>query len=95
MAIRSIYEDADGMVWVGADDGLYQYNKSSDIFSRFIDPSSSAGIDNVLSIIEDNEKKLWIGTSDGIIQLNRQRNQTTLYGKNYKIDGNEFTWWRL
>ncbi len=91
VAIRSIYEDADGMVWVGADDGLYQYNKSSDIFSRFIDPSSSAGIDNVLSIIEDNEKKLWIGTSDGIIQLNRQRNQTTLYGKNYKIDGNEFT----
>ena len=89
--IRCIYEDAGERLWVGADDGLYEYNRSSDVFSRFIDPSSSLGIDEVFSIVEDNEKNLWIGTSGGIIVLNRQRNETTLYGKNYKINGDELT----
>jgi Signal transduction histidine kinase regulating C4-dicarboxylate transport system len=89
--IRCIYQDADGILWVGADDGLYKYNNSSDIFIRFTDPSSPSGINSVNCIIEDNEKKLWMGTTDGIIRLNRQRNETTLYGKNYNINANELT----
>jgi len=84
--IRSVYQDADGTVWVAANDGLYVYNLTSDIFTRFIDPSSSRGIENVRSIIEDNEKNLWIAADDGIIKLNSHRNETTLFGKNYSVD---------
>ena len=85
--IRSIYQDLGGTVWVAANDGLYRYNESSDIFSRFIDPSSPRGIENVRSIIEDNDKNLWIGTDDGIVKLNAQRNETTVFGKNYHVEG--------
>jgi ligand-binding sensor domain-containing protein/signal transduction histidine kinase len=84
--IRSIYEDSGGKLWVATNDGLYLYNASSDIFTRFVDPSSSRGIENVRSIIEDNDKNLWIGADDGIIKINAQRNETTLFGKNYNVD---------
>jgi len=89
--IRSIYQDFDGALWVAANDGLYRYDSSSDVFDRFIDPSSSRGIDNVRSLIEDNDMNMWIATDDGIIKLNRQRDETSLFGKNYKIDGSGLT----
>ncbi|HEV8506179.1 MAG TPA: two-component regulator propeller domain-containing protein, partial [Chitinophagaceae bacterium] len=85
--IRSIYNDSGGTVWVAANDGLYLYNASSDVFTRFSDPSSPRGVDNVRSIIEDNDRNLWIATDDGIIKLNAQRNETTLFGKNYNVEG--------
>jgi len=84
--IRSLYQDSAGQVWVAANDGLYAYNASSDIFTRFIDPSSPRGIENVRSVIEDNDRNLWIGTDDGIVKLNVQRNETTLFGKNYNVE---------
>jgi ligand-binding sensor domain-containing protein/signal transduction histidine kinase len=84
--VRSIYQDSGGEVWVATNDGLYLYNVSSDIFTRFVDPSSSRGIENVRSIIEDNDKNLWIGADDGIIKINAQRSETTLFGKNYNVD---------
>ena len=84
--IRSIYMDAGGTVWVCANDGLYAHNVTSDVFARFIDPSSPKGVDNVRSIIEDNDRNLWIGTDDGIVKLNVQRNETTLFGKNYNVE---------
>jgi len=34
---------------------------------------------------------MWIATDDGIIKLNRQRDETSLFGKNYKIDGSGLT----
>ena len=84
--IRSIYEDSGGKLWVAANDGLYLYNVSNDIFTRFVDPSSPRGIENVRSIIEDNDNNLWIGADDGIIKVNAQRSETALFGKNYNVD---------
>ena len=86
--VTSIYEDADGILWAGGEDGLYQFNRSSQIFSRFVDPSSLAGIQDVLSIVEDDKKNLWLGTVSGIIKLNPQRNETTRYDENYGVKEN-------
>lgn len=83
--VTSIYQDAKGILWAGALDGLYQFNPSSQLFFRFVDPSSVSGISDVTSIVEDSRKNLWMGSSSGIIRLNPQRNTTTLYGENYGV----------
>ena len=88
VSITSIYEDADGTLWAGGDDGLYQFNRSSQVFSRFVDPSSLTGIPDVFSMEEDDKKNLWLGSSDGIIKLSPQRNETTTYGENYGVKEN-------
>ncbi|MEP6950839.1 MAG: two-component regulator propeller domain-containing protein [Ginsengibacter sp.] len=86
--ITSIHEDADGILWAGGEDGLYQFNPSSQTFSRFIDPSSLTGIRDVFSMEEDDKKNLWLGTSNGITRLNPRRNETTTYGENYGVREN-------
>jgi signal transduction histidine kinase/streptogramin lyase len=87
--VTSIYEDRDGVVWLGGhDDGLYKYDRSSDNFIRYDDSISFTGISGVKSIVEDNQKYLWLGTSDGIVRLNPQRNETRIYSKNYGVGEN-------
>jgi signal transduction histidine kinase len=40
-------------------------------------------------MVEDNQKYLWLGTSDGIVRLSPQRNETSIYGKNYGVSESE------
>jgi signal transduction histidine kinase/ligand-binding sensor domain-containing protein len=88
VGITSIYEDTDGILWAGGDDGLYQFNRTSQIFSRFVDPSSLTGIPDVFAMQEDGKRNLWLSTSNGIIKLNPQRNETTTYGENFGVRSN-------
>ena len=83
--VNSIYEDTDGVMWLGGNTGLYKFDRSSDTFIRYEDSSSLTGIPDVLYMVEDNQKYLWLGTSDGIVRLNPQRNETSIYGKNYGV----------
>jgi ligand-binding sensor domain-containing protein/signal transduction histidine kinase len=87
-SIMRIYEDADGVLWAGGNDGLYKFNHDIDNFIRYTDSGSPAGISDVFSIVEDDQKYLWLGTSGGIVRLNPQRNETSRYGKNYGIGEN-------
>ena len=70
--VTSIYEDADGAVWVGGNDGLYKFDRSADAFIRYDNSSSLTGISDIKCMLEDNEKYLWLGTPDGIVRLNPQ-----------------------
>ena len=87
-SIVCIHEDRDGVLWLGAYDGLYRFNRSADKFIRYSDSSSITGISGVLGMIEDNQKYLWLTTSNGFVRINPQRNETTLYGKNFGVSEN-------
>ena len=84
--IMSIYEDSDGVLWAGGNDGLYRYDAGIDNFIRYTDSGSSAGLTETTSIVEDDLKNLWLGTSTGIAKINAQRNESTLFGNNYGIN---------
>jgi signal transduction histidine kinase/ligand-binding sensor domain-containing protein len=88
VSVVCIYEDTDGILWAGGEDGLYRFNPSSKIFSRFVDPGTLTGIPDIFSIVEDNKKNLWLGTISGIIRLNPKRNETSVYGENYGVKEN-------
>ena len=84
--IMSIYEDTDGVLWTGGNDGLYRYDAGIDNFIRYTDSGSPAGMTETTSIVEDDQKNLWLGTSSGIAKINAQRNESTLFGKNFGIN---------
>ncbi|HEX5654053.1 MAG TPA: histidine kinase, partial [Chitinophagaceae bacterium] len=62
---------------------------SLDSFLHFEDQVFLTEANSIRSIIEDNAGNLWFGTISGIIRVNRERNETTLFGKNYGISERE------
>lgn len=78
--VSCLYEDADGVLWLGGNDGLYKFDRSADAFIRHKVSSSFTEIPDVSHMVEDNQKYLWLQTSDGMMSLNPQRNETRNYG---------------
>jgi len=68
--INSIYEDIDGIVWVGTYASLVRLDPQSDEFKVF---STSEGLPGgiIYSITEDNNEALWIHSSGGLSKLNK------------------------
>ena len=68
--VRSLFEDAEHVLWIGTSTGL----------GRLLDghievPLSLPGPlrEEVLGIVEDKRGALWIATSDHVLQVNRDR----------------------
>ena len=78
--VSCLYEDADGALWLGGNDGLYKFDRSADAFIRYKVSGSFTEIPDVSRMVEDNQKYLWLQTSDGMMSLNPQRNETRNYG---------------
>ena len=66
--INCLYEDADGMLWIGTDAGLCKFNPKTGIGATFVhnpnNPNSLANND-VRAIAQDREGRLWIATFGG------------------------------
>jgi signal transduction histidine kinase/ligand-binding sensor domain-containing protein/DNA-binding response OmpR family regulator len=68
------FEDSDGQLWIGTDDGLNLYSRSEDRFTRFKhDPQDPASLsDNqVITLFEDRKGFLWVGTKNGLNRMDR------------------------
>lgn len=71
--IQAVFEDSDGILWIGTGTGLNIYDRKKDTFHRlYNDPSDQGSLSNnqVQScIIEDRDGNLWIGTWGGLSRL--------------------------
>ena len=88
-SILNIFEDHAHTLWVSGSEGIYRHNDQLDSFIRFEDPIFLSEIMEVRDFMEDNSGNLWVTSAEGIIRINKLRNETTLFGKNYGINGNE------
>ncbi|HAP61566.1 MAG TPA: hypothetical protein DCR93_19395, partial [Cytophagales bacterium] len=63
--VNSLFQDSQQRVWVGTDDGLYQYHPDQGSFTFFPNPLSESeeGASTILDMEEDDEGKLWIAAS--------------------------------
>ncbi|MBT7579045.1 MAG: response regulator [Candidatus Marinimicrobia bacterium] len=72
-AIRTIYEDSKGILWIGSwRNGIFLFDPQSEswtipLFSRH--GASSLGSNQINAIYEDNRGVYWIGTNAGLIKL--------------------------
>ena len=74
--VTAVIEDHQGFIWVGTNDGLYQFRFSPEqklelvqSFDKKTDPQQ------VTSILEDSRLNIWIGTTDGIYLLQSGSNR--------------------
>ena len=88
-SILNVFEDHAGTLWASGTEGIFRYNPSIDSFTRFDDPIYLNDVMEAREFEEDKLGNLWITTAQGIVRINEQRNETTLFGKNYGINGNE------
>jgi ligand-binding sensor domain-containing protein len=70
--VAFFFEDSQGDFWVGGLDGLYQYNRESDIFNKQLSTSS-------FQMTESKPGILWVATGNGLAQINKQAKKTTLF----------------
>ena len=58
--VREFYEDTDGRIWIGTDNGLYSYQggeiEKEELINNQLEDKT------IYSILRDREGKLWIGT---------------------------------
>ena len=102
MAVRSIYEDQNGMIWIGNNgNGLFRYDPGKDVLTNFttslkLDNNNSShqgNLTRVWTITDDGGGNLWVGTIDaGVWKLdlkgsNAVTNYTTADGL-----GIDFIW---
>jgi ligand-binding sensor domain-containing protein len=83
-AVRVLYEDKEGTIWVGSgfpfapgnDGGLNKFNRATGKFIRYMhDPNNPGTLinDKVRSILEDSHGTFWVGTQgDGLHIMNRK-----------------------
>lgn len=74
------YQDSQGYLWFGTEDGLNKYNGYNFDVYKF-DPTDSASVSNniVRCIQEDRDGNLWIGTDNGLNRYNRHNGSFTRF----------------
>jgi signal transduction histidine kinase/ligand-binding sensor domain-containing protein len=71
--VLSIYEDEEGTLWVGTNNGgLNRFNRQRGTFTSYV--GKLPGFNCVLTINEDSKGRLWAGTYyGGLFELNKNR----------------------
>lgn len=82
--ITSIYQDSQGFMWFGTQDGLNRYDGYEfKVYKQDPDDSHSLSANFILSIFEDREGTLWFGTNGGgLNRYDRETEQFTQYKNN-------------
>jgi len=86
--IKNIYVDREGIIWAGAEDGLFHYDREHDRFLPFIDPNTMSAIKGIINISEDTDRNLWICTNHSLLKINDKRDEVRIYGESYGVHEN-------
>ena len=82
--VEYIYQDSDGYMWFGTDDGLNKYDGINfEVYKYKGEDENSISGNIIVAIIEDNDGYLWIGTTTGLNKLDRKTGKI----KRYLADG--------
>jgi signal transduction histidine kinase/ligand-binding sensor domain-containing protein len=83
--VGTLYEDSEKTIWAGTANGLYRYNRETDLFSPFFEEQTRINSSAINSTVEDNFKNLWVITESSIVKLNASRTSYFIYSKKYGI----------
>jgi ligand-binding sensor domain-containing protein len=65
--VNVLYEDRQGKLWAGTDDGVYSLDQSEGRFRR-VELNLPQPVRNVWAFLEDQDGSLWIATWFGLVR---------------------------
>lgn len=77
--ISALYEDGDGQIWVGTQNGLAKFNAETNNFTRYLPSSGAANQRIIKSIVSDGKSGFWIATWGGLQHFDPLQSRFTLY----------------
>lgn len=89
--IDGLYADSDGILWIGAPNGLTRYDIENDTFtfSEIITKNPKApeapGQNMVGPITENGSDSLWMGTTSGLVKYDKKTGNFNLFPHHYEI----------
>ncbi len=86
-----LFEDHDGVIWAGTDNGLFRYDKKKDTFFLFFDEQTGIRTNQIFGIIEDRKNNLWVTTPSSIIKIDPTRSVPFLMAKKFMISYQNIT----
>lgn len=88
--INCIYEDREGLIWIGTGNGLDRYDPVRNSFTHFSARSGLADA-TVAGITEDDNGFLWISHKKGIFKLNKKTLKVRQFTIQDGLQSNEFS----
>jgi signal transduction histidine kinase/ligand-binding sensor domain-containing protein/CheY-like chemotaxis protein/AraC-like DNA-binding protein len=87
--IYDICSSADGSVWFGTEEGLFQWNESTRELRRF---TQQDGLSNnvIRAILNADGGDMWVSTSSGLNRLSPRTGKVTVFQSYDGLQGNEF-----
>jgi len=80
-----LFEDHDGVIWAGTNNGLFRYDRKKDTFSLFFDEQTGIRANQIFGITEDRKNNLWVSTPSSIIKIDPARSVLFLMAKKFGI----------
>ncbi|MCF8240492.1 MAG: hypothetical protein K9J16_03835 [Melioribacteraceae bacterium] len=87
--INCFYEDKNGMMWIGAENGLNKFIQGENIFEVFNIKNGFAN-DYIYGILEDDNGNFWLSTNGGIIKFNPVTKVVINFDYTHGLQSNEF-----
>ncbi|MBN1182947.1 MAG: response regulator [Bacteroidales bacterium] len=88
---KSIVEDKEGYIWVGTDNGLNRYDRTTGKFQRYFHSDSVNSIPNdvIWDLLVDDYDNIWIATQKGVSKYSKNTNRfdNLLIGEGEYTDG--------
>jgi len=79
-SVHCVFQDRDGLVWLGTQDGLNSFDgKDFTVYRHDDNDPASISDQFVVSIKEDRAGYLWIGTRNGLNRFNKNTGQFTRF----------------
>ena len=87
--IYDICSSADGSIWFGTEEGLFQWNETSRELRRY---TTQDGLSNnvVRAILSADGGDMWVSTSSGLSRLTPRTGKITVFQSYDGLQGNEF-----
>ncbi len=88
---EELYPDENGMLWVGAQSGLFLFDPDAEQFVQHYTTSDGLADNFVTSIAGDNQGQLWVGTKNGLSRFDPQSQTFRNYNESDGLQSNEFS----
>nr|WP_240966069.1 histidine kinase [Pseudoflavitalea sp. G-6-1-2] len=88
--IRSLFNDGNGFLWIGTDNGLVQYQLSAKQVKKIWQTADGLANNVVYGILRDHQHRLWLSTNNGLSCFDAVQNRFFNYDMGYGLPGLEY-----